>query len=133
MQPRSGQPGGGGTPSGAGGAPNSGAMNAQRTSQSSTSPTSDRKQQERGRLLKERFQWLSQFNDEELEQISLCDAGAPMIPGDDYFDISHPERGPFTGRAGELVPEGACLLRKGAMSPGVWSKLSNFSGRQSGG
>lgn len=131
MQPRSGRSSSGGTPSGTGNASNQGATNAQGSSQASTSSMSGG-QQQRGRLLKERFQWLNQFNDEELEQISLCEAGAPMIPGDDYFDISHPEQGPFTGRAGEVIPEGACLLRKGAMSPATWNKLSNFSGRQSG-
>lgn len=87
--------------------------------------------QQRVRLLRERFQWLTQFNDEELEKISFCENGAPMLPGEDYFDISHPERGAFVGRTGEVIPEGACILRKGAMPPVVWSKLQNFPRQQS--
>jgi hypothetical protein len=107
--------------------------NVQGGQQPSPSHLSPDQRREERRLLRDRFQWLNQFSDEELEQISLCEAGAPMVPGDDYFDISHPERGAFTGRTGEVVPEGSCLLRKGAMSPTIWNKLRNYGSRSNQG
>ncbi len=82
------------------------------------------------RRLRDRFAWLNQFSDEELQHISFCETGSEMIPGETYFDISHPEMGVFVGREGQLVPEDACLVRKGTMPTSIWSKLTAYPPRR---
>jgi hypothetical protein len=81
---------------------------------------------ERGRLLRERYRWLQRFSDEELQQLSFCEAGEALCPGEKYFDISHPENGAFVARPGLLVPEGSCLVAQRDVSPRTWDKLTRF-------
>ena len=81
---------------------------------------------EESRRLRERFQWLNKFSDEELELISFCEPGSEMENGDSYFDISNPERGTFTGRQGERIPEGGCLVSKTTIPNHLWNKLTQF-------
>ena len=78
------------------------------------------------RRLRERFQWLNKFSDEELEKISFCEPGSELVNGDSYFDISNPERGIFTGRQGEAIPEGGCLVSKTMLPGQLWNKLTQF-------
>lgn len=82
--------------------------------------------QEAARRLRERFQWLNRFSDQELQQITWCSPGSEMKDGDTYFDISNPERGTFTAQAGQRVPEGGCLVRKQDVTPPIWQKLTTF-------
>ncbi|HUX87438.1 MAG TPA: hypothetical protein VMW65_10585 [Chloroflexota bacterium] len=84
-----------------------------------------RQHQEAARL-RARFEWLNRFSDEELQEISLCETGAEMVSGETYFDISHPEKGPFVGLPGQLIPEGGCLVRKEAVPAGAWNKLTTY-------
>jgi len=69
---------------------------------------------------------LNRFSDEELQKISICETGAEMVPGETYFDISHPESGSFVGLADQLIPEGGCLVRKAAVPKEVWNKLTTY-------
>lgn len=85
---------------------------------------------EEARRLRDRFAWLNQFTDEELQQISFCEAGASMVPGETYFDVSHPEMGTFVGQPGQLIPEGGCLVRKGTVPENVWTKLTAYPSRR---
>ena len=85
-----------------------------------------RSTQQEARRLRERFQWLNKFSDEELEQITFCEPGSEMKGDETYFDISNPERGSFTARSGESVPEGACLVSKKTLSANLWNKLTRF-------
>lgn len=82
------------------------------------------------RRLRDRFAWLNHFTDDEIGQISFCDAGAEMVPGETYFDISFPENGPFVGQPGQLIPEGGCLIRQSSVSPGIWKKLTSYPSRR---
>lgn len=76
--------------------------------------------------MRERFAWLNRFSDEELQQISICSTGAEIKPGDTYFDISHPEAGPFVGLPGQIIPEGTCLIQKADVPASIWQKLTSF-------
>ena len=76
--------------------------------------------------LRERFQWLNKFSDEELEKISFCEPGSEMQNGDAFFDISNPERGTFSARPGERIPEGGCLVSKKMIPGHLWDKLTQF-------
>lgn len=82
--------------------------------------------QDAARRLRERFQWLNRFSDEELQRITFCQPGSEMKNGDTYFDISNPERGVFTARPGQRIPEGGCLVRQQDVSPSIWQKMVTF-------
>ena len=85
---------------------------------------------EQARRLRDRFAWLSHFTDQEIEQISFCETGAEMVPGETYFDISFPEDGPFVGQPGQLIPEGGCLVRQTSVPPSIWAKLTSYPSRR---
>lgn len=82
------------------------------------------------RRLRDRFTWLNNFTDEEIQQISFCESGAEMVPGDSYFDISYPENGPFVGQAGQRIPTGGCLVRQSSVPPAIWAKLISYPSRR---
>ncbi|HLH73995.1 MAG TPA: hypothetical protein VKX96_11985 [Chloroflexota bacterium] len=92
----------------------------------SNQPATALTRMEQAKRLRERFDWLNRFSDEELQQISFCETGAEMVPGETYFDISHPEKGAFVGQQGQLIPEGGCLVRKASVSNEVWNKLTSY-------
>lgn len=73
--------------------------------------------------LKARFRWLNRFTDDELRDISFCDEGEPLNADEQYFDLSHPEKGVVSGQAGQIVPEGSCYVTKRNVRPNVWQKL----------
>ncbi|HEX5416338.1 MAG TPA: hypothetical protein VFZ25_11775 [Chloroflexota bacterium] len=78
------------------------------------------------RRLRERFHWLNKFSDEEVAKITFCEPGSEMENGDSYFDISNPERGTFSAKAGEKIPEGGCLVSKKLIPGQLWTKLTQF-------
>ena len=82
------------------------------------------------RRLRDRYTWLNSFTDDELQQISFCETGAAMSAGETYFDISHPEMGPFVGREGQLIPEGGCLVAQKAVPAPLWNKLTSYPSRR---
>ena len=82
------------------------------------------------RRLRDRFAWLNRFTDDEIGQISFCDTGAEMVPGETYFDVSTPESGPFVGQPGQLVPEGGCLIWQSSVPPAIWKKLISYPSRR---
>jgi len=82
------------------------------------------------RRLRDRFTWLNQFTDQELQEICFCATGAEMRAGETYFDISHPELGPFEAEPGQIVPEGACLVQKGTVPERLWTKLISYPSRR---
>ncbi|MGH2459376.1 MAG: hypothetical protein ACRDIY_10975 [Chloroflexota bacterium] len=82
------------------------------------------------RRLRDRFAWLNSFNDEEIGQISFCETGAEMAPGDTYFDVSFPENGPFVGQPGQLIPEGGCLIQQRSVPASIWEKLVAYPPRR---
>ncbi|MGE5619788.1 MAG: hypothetical protein ACM3US_11085 [Sphingomonadaceae bacterium] len=86
----------------------------------SKGPVARRKTAEK---LKERFEWLQSFSDDELRDINYCTTGEPMRDDELYFDISHPERGIIQGQSGERIPEGSCYVPKSEISQGLWDKL----------
>lgn len=86
--------------------------------------------EEEARRLRDRFNWLTSFSDEELQEITFCDTGAEMVPGDSYFDISNPESGVFVGQPGQLIPKGGCLVQRSTMPPHVWNKLTSYPSGQ---
>ncbi len=71
-----------------------------------------------------RFKWLERFDDTELSEITICEAGEPLDPGDQYFDISRPERGIITAGSADRVGEGTCLVSRRRVSDGAWKKLT---------
>ncbi len=85
-----------------------------------TGPTTRR---ETADTLKERYQWLQDFSDDELREISYCGVGESMNPGEMYFDISHPERGIIRGEPGEQIPEDGCYVPKSEIPQQLWDKL----------
>ncbi|HVC34991.1 MAG TPA: hypothetical protein VNL16_15880 [Chloroflexota bacterium] len=85
---------------------------------------------EEARRLRDRFNWLEQFTDEELQQISFCETGAEMASGETYFDISNPENGAFVGQPGHLVPKGGCLVSKQSVPASIWAKLVSYPSRR---
>jgi hypothetical protein len=99
---------------------------AQSAGQRPSTETRSTATSENGRLLRARFGWLQRFTDEDLQELSFCESGAPLRPGEYYFDISHPENGAFVGRSDLLVPEGACLVSQRDLSPRIWEKLTRF-------
>lgn len=74
--------------------------------------------------LRERFSWLSRFSDDEIREISFCQEGETLREGEQYFDISAPERGIVRGKQGEATSRDSCLIARGAVSPIIWSKLT---------
>lgn len=82
------------------------------------------------RRLRERFAWLNNFTDVELEQICFCETGAEMVPGETYFDISHPENGPFVAQTGQIVLKGGCLVRRREVAETIWQKLISYPPRR---
>ena len=75
-------------------------------------------------MLKERFDWLESFSDFELKQISYCTKGEPMKRDEEYFDISHPERGIIRGHQGGEIPDGACYVPRSEVPQELWHKLT---------
>lgn len=87
-------------------------------------------EEERRRIaehLRERYQWLNSFTDDELREISMCkvEEGDPQ-EDELYFDLSHPEKGSFKGHPGRLVPEGSCYVARSQVDERLWNKLTSF-------
>ncbi len=74
--------------------------------------------------LKNRFRWLQSFSDDELTQISYCTPGEIMSGDEQYFDISHPERGVIQGEEGAPIPPDSCFVPKSEISHPLWDKLT---------
>lgn len=74
--------------------------------------------------LKERFEWLQAFSDDELREISYCTTGEPTRGDEVYFDISNPERGVIQGEPGGQIPEGSCYVPKSEIPQRLWDKLT---------
>ncbi len=77
--------------------------------------------------LKTRYRWLNKFTDDELRDITACYEGEQMKAGEQYFDLSHPEKGIMTGQPGQTVPEGSCFVAEGDVRPNAWQKLITVS------
>jgi len=73
--------------------------------------------------LKERFEWLQSFTDDELREITYCIEGQPMKGDEQYFDISHPEQGVISGIEGQGIPEGSCYVPQSEIPRRLWEKL----------
>jgi hypothetical protein len=79
--------------------------------------------QEATSRLRERFDWLESFTDDELGEIVFLRGGETTRSDEVYFDISDPERGEFQGMDGELVPEDSRYVPKSQVPQYVWDKL----------
>ncbi len=73
--------------------------------------------------LKNRFQWLQNFSDDELREITYCSTGESTNSGEMYFDISHPEQGIIQGEPGGQIPEESCYVPKSEIPQHLWDKL----------
>ncbi len=82
--------------------------------------------EETAAMLRRRYEWLSSFNDDELRQISFCTEGETLRREEDYFDLSHPERGIIPGDGRERVPEGSCYVARSRLPQSTWRKLAGF-------
>ncbi len=76
------------------------------------------------RKLKQRFDWLESFSDNELGEIVFLREGEPLRPGEEYFDISNPERGIFHGQNGQKAEESSRYVPKSEVPDHVWHKLT---------
>lgn len=81
---------------------------------------------EKWQQLRERYDWLQRFTDEELRDISFCEEGVTLRSGQQYFDLNHPERGVITARRGERASEGTCLIPRESVRDSAWQKLVEF-------
>jgi hypothetical protein len=102
-------------------------------SEQSSGGLSDREQSERQMRiddLRSRFKWLESFSDVELREISLCSEDEELEPGQEYFDVSHPERGVITANKGDRSPAGSCYVSRSSVSSQLWKKLVSFGERQ---
>ncbi len=73
--------------------------------------------------LRERFEWLDRFTDDELREISICVDSGRLSESDQYVDLSDPERGVIKAKAGDPVPPGACYISRDDVSDELWTKL----------
>ena len=79
--------------------------------------------QEDATRLRERFAWLNSFEDNELGELVFLSEGETMRPGEEYFDISNPERGIFGGN-GERADEDSRYVPRSEIPGGAWEKLT---------
>jgi hypothetical protein len=77
----------------------------------------------RAEMLRSRFTWLQSIDDSTLAEISSCNVGEQLQPGETYFDVSHPERGIIEGGTADRVPDEACFVAKSTTRPDAWDKL----------
>ncbi len=84
--------------------------------------------EETAALLRRRFKWLGSFSDDELRQISFCAEGETLSRDEQYFDLSHPERGVIGGDEQQTVPEGSCYVARSRLPATTWRKLTSFFG-----
>ena len=73
--------------------------------------------------LKQRFDWLESFSDDELGQLVFLQGGQPLKPDEEYFDISNPGMGVFHGSEGETASESSRFVPKSGVPDNVWHKL----------
>ncbi len=76
------------------------------------------------RMLKQRFDWLESFSDNELGEVVFLRDGETFSSRDEYFDISNPERGIFRGQDGQKVDEGSRYVPKSEVPDYIWHKLT---------
>lgn len=74
--------------------------------------------------LKQRFDWLRSFTDTELGEIVFLREGDSMHSGEEYFDISNPERGVFHSSDGQMADESSRYVPKSEVPDNVWQKLT---------
>lgn len=87
---------------------------------------SGRSQQRNAYSLRNRFDWLNQFTDDELRDIALCDEETPLREGAQYFDISHPEKGLVVAKSGDRAPRGSCYVWREDVAKRTWDKLLGY-------
>ncbi len=73
--------------------------------------------------LKQRFDWLESFDNNELGEVVFLRGGEQMRPDEEYFDISNPERGVFHGKQGETADESSRYVPKSEVPENIWHKL----------
>ncbi|MBI4319722.1 MAG: hypothetical protein HY675_14635 [Chloroflexi bacterium] len=90
----------------------------------------DRKQM--ASRLRERYQWLNSFTDDELTKVSTCKLEEGDVQqAEVYFDLSHPEWGHFRGQPGVPVPDGSCFVAQTQIDKNLWNKLvGQFGGNR---
>ncbi len=98
----------------------------------SMGPTGPVTRRETAEKLKDRFEWLQSFSDDELREISYCTPEETMREDEVYFDISHPEVGLIQGKSGEPIPEGSCYVPRSEIRRDLWEKLVEPFTKESG-
>jgi hypothetical protein len=87
--------------------------------------TNQKKQQ-----LRERFEWLRDLSDDELAEVSMCEEEGTLSADEEYFDVSHPERGVIRGGEQRTVPQGSCYISKFRISNQAWNRLTEIQQRR---
>jgi len=80
-------------------------------------------QGEDARKLRQRFDWLESFTDDELGSLNFLREGDATNPNEEYFDISNPEMGILSSNDLPVVDEGSRYIPKSEVPRDVWDKL----------
>jgi hypothetical protein len=70
---------------------------------------------------------LKKLSDEEIAKVSAAEA-RPIVEGDDYIDLEHPENGVLKGK-GAPAPRPGGLLPRSAVREETWAAIVTLVGK----
>ncbi len=75
--------------------------------------------------LRQKYQWLMSFSDDEIRTVALLDAGQELEPWEQYLVVCHREQGVLrpTHAFGKRVPEGHVYLAQHRVPEATWYRL----------
>ena len=74
-------------------------------------------------LIKQMHDWLPEFTDAELRQISVVPLGARLQQGATYLDLAERARGPFTAKGGAVADLDHYYVPKDEVGYVLWNRL----------
>jgi hypothetical protein len=63
------------------------------------------------------------LNDDDLAHLPVLHPGTALEQGSVYFDLSHPERGPFKAIGGQSAEEGDRIVAKNQVDSYLWNRI----------
>jgi hypothetical protein len=66
---------------------------------------------------------LPQLTDDELARLPILKSGTQLEQGGVYFDLNHPERGPFKALGGQVAGSGDRYVAKRDLDYELWNRL----------